>query len=156
MLADDIFRRELAAVTSELLTWAPTQRSVARVEIREGHGYWSLSAHPLTPGACPVTLVLRFDQYFDLALDGDRFENRPVENYRLFPPMLAAIAAGKVERRHFVSAETGALAAQDMRIHLPDRIFTFERPSTARTAPTSNHASSELVCKTQMYLPYAR
>lgn len=151
MFADDVFRNEFAAVTARLKTWADALRDSGKIDIREGHGFWSLAARPNTPGACPVTLVLRHDQKFDLALGPDRFEDRNVENFALFPALLQAVSDGRVERRRYSCAMTGAERAYETRVLLDGGIVWAERRGARPDAVRDG-----IIEETSRALPYTR
>ena len=96
MYPDDVYRNELRAVIETLSAWAA--KYPGDVETRASTGFWQLVARPKTKGACPLTLVLRSDQKFDMALAGETFEDRPVEDFALFEAVAAAVSEGRVEQ----------------------------------------------------------
>lgn len=151
MLADDLFRNQLAATTSQLSAWADTYRGTGQFDIREGNGFWSLSAKPQTPGACPATLVLRSDQKFDLSLAGHSYEDRSIEDLTLFPALFEAVGQGNVERVSLTSALTGARLAVETRVLLGGGRIWSERRDTGSTAN-----ADAVIEETVRYLPYKR
>lgn len=151
MLADDLFRKQLAATTSQLSAWADTYRGAGQFDIREGNGFWSLSAKPQTPGACPATLVLRSDQKFDLSLAGHSYEDRSIEDLSLFPALFEAVGQGNVERVSLTSALTGALLAVETRVLLGGGRNWCEHRNTG-----SDSNADAVIEETVRYLPYKR
>lgn len=152
MLADDLFRKQLTATTSQLADWAGKSSGAGQFEIREGNGYWSLSARPQTPGACPATLVLRSDQKFDLSLAGHSFEDRTIEDLSLFPAIFEAVGQGNVERVTLTSALTGAPLAVETRVLLGGGRVWREFRDAGRPGPPMEAVIEE----TARYLPYKR
>lgn len=151
MLADDVFRKELAATTQKLAAWAAGLRETGQFDIREGHGFWSLAARPQTPGACAVTLVLRADQKFDLSLDGSSFEDQNIEDLSVFPALIEAVGVGHVERTASCSALTGLPLAVETRV-----LFHDGRVWSRRREINPPLKGDEAVEDTARYLPYRR
>jgi len=154
MYPDDVFRNELAAVTRTLSDWAYRLKDVAHFDIKEGTGHWRISARPATPGACPMTLVLRNDQKFDLALARERFEERQIEDFALFGAIADAVSAGRVETVRTESAMTGGLKAIETRINFKDGAVWSQ---TRKAGPLKDlPADGEDVQSVEPFLPYAR
>ncbi len=151
MFADDTFRTELAAVISKLTAWSQSVRDAGPIDVRQGHGFWSLSARPATPGACPVTLILRSDQKYDLALGPESVEDRAIEDFGFFPALLDAVASGRVERRRYLSAATGAEHMHEVRVLMRDGTVWVER----KGRPVGAHDDG-VIEETARYLPYVR
>lgn len=151
MLADDLFRKQLAATTSQLAAWTDAYRGTGQFDIREGNGFWSLSARPQTPGTCAATLVLRSDQKFDLSLGGHHFEDRKIEDISLFPELFEAVGQGNVERITVTSALTGAPLAVETRVLLNGGRIWSERRGAAQAA-----TADAVIEETARYLPYKR
>lgn len=152
MYADDIFRRELSALTAKLAAWADGLRDAGTFDIREGSGYWSLRARPATPGACPLSLVLRNDQKYDLALDDQRFEDRPIEHFSFFSALAQAVGEGRIERKILSTAATGEPLFLEIIVLMADG----QRWSERRARANIPSLTGELVEDTLPYLPYRR
>lgn len=151
MRADDVFRREFAETIGTLKAWARPFVEDGMAEIQEGPTYFSIIARPATPGTCAATLVLRADQKYDLSLGNERFEDRPIEDFKLFPAMLSAVAQGHVERKHLRCAVTGADRGLETRVELGDgRVWREQRGGSAGR----DHDS--LIEETTRFLPYRR
>ncbi|HMN38656.1 MAG TPA: hypothetical protein PKD49_13235 [Hyphomicrobium sp.] len=154
MYPDDVFRNELIAVRRNLSDWAHALKDAAAFDIKEGAGYWRISARPATPGACPMTLVLRDDQKFDLALAGERFEDREIDDFALFAAIGEAVAAGRVDFIRTWSAATGALMSVQTRVTFKDGSAWSQ---TRRAGPLKNTpVTDEDVESIEPFLPYAR
>lgn len=152
MLAEDLFRTRLAALIARLDDWAARYAGTGSIDIKEGAGFWRVVARPATPGACPVTLVLRADQKFDLSLSGDLFEDRPIEDFDIFPPLLEAVAQGNVERMHYTCALTGKPLGHETRVLLSGG-NTWGEPRLHKGARVTAGAVLE---SRQRFLPYYR
>ena len=109
MLSDDVYRAQSGATIAELEAWLHSLRAVAHVDIGSDAASWRAAVTPRAAEACPVELVLRQDQRFDIAIAGENHEEQPVESFGLFLPLLHAVAAGDVIVR---SLRTGATGAQ--------------------------------------------
>jgi hypothetical protein len=98
MLPDDVYRDRLEKTLVELETWANGINDSADIAITASDRYWRMAVSPFLPGACPFELLIKAGQTFDIALAGEVYENKPVERFDLFPELVTAIAAGRVER----------------------------------------------------------
>lgn len=152
MLAEDLFRTWLADLVAKLEDWAARYRDTGDMDIKHGAGFWRVVARPHTPGTCPATLVLRADQKFDLSLAGDVFEDRPIDDFELFAPLLEAVARGDVQRTYYSCAVTGAKHGHETRVLLANRPAWGELrlPSGARIDDDS------IVEECVRFLPYRR
>ncbi|MEQ1715698.1 MAG: hypothetical protein ABL907_06905 [Hyphomicrobium sp.] len=154
MLSDDVFRKELGAAVMALNAWGDAFKDVAAIDVRDAAGYWRMSARPQTAAAAPLTLVLRADQKFDLAIAGEKFEDREIEDFELFVAIARAVSTGNVERLTTRCAVTGRLKASEMVLIFDDgSVWRSERSLGARTVP--GVAGGEEV-RTQRFLPYRR
>lgn len=152
--ADDVFRAGLRSATESLTAWGKAVAPEAAIEIREAGGFWRLTARPKTKGACPLTLVLRNDQKFDLGLAGERFEDRDIEDFALFGAIARAVEQGRVEQVRSACAFTGAPRSIETRLIFEDGSVW----SSARwlaSAPRQAAGEDE-VQDTVRFLPYRR
>lgn len=154
MYPDDVFRNELAAVTQNLTRWAEPLKDAANIEIRDASGYWRISARPKTPGACPMTLVLRNDQKFDLSLSTERFEDRAIDDFALFGAIAQAVAAGHVELVRSSCALTGGLKSIETRVTFSDGVVWSHVRKTGPLARAKT--GSPDVQDAEDFLPYLR
>lgn len=152
MLAEDLFRTRLAALIAKLDDWAARYADTGSIDIKEGATFWRVVARPATPGACPVTLVLRADQKFDLSLTGDLYEDRPIKDFDIFPPLLEAIAQGNVERMHYKCALTGKPLGHETRVLLSNG-DTWGEP---RLRDGARVMTGTVLENRQRFLPYRR
>ncbi|MGE5512829.1 MAG: hypothetical protein ACM31O_16435 [Bacteroidota bacterium] len=120
MLADDAFRAQLRQIVGQLRSWAAAQAGAARIQESEGETFWRLHAAPAADNACPFELILHHDRHFDLAAGPEVYERMPTEDLELIPPLVEAIAAGRVIRRTWVSRNTGAVRSVETIITLED------------------------------------
>jgi hypothetical protein len=120
MLPDDVFRERLEQTLLDLEKWAQETRDCADIEIIASDRYWRMDVRPSFSGACPFELLINANQTFDLSLDGEVYENRPIENFDLFLNLANSIKTGRVERIETRNALTGILIAIAMRVELAE------------------------------------
>ena len=118
MLSDDVYRDHLEKTLVELEAWANATRGSADIAITASDRYWRMAVVPFLPSACPFELLIKADQTFDLMLNGEVYENRPVERFDLFPKLATAIAAGHVDRIETRNSQTGNLLDIATRVEL--------------------------------------
>ena len=153
MLSDDTFHSALMQTMASLRAWSGFVADVADIEDAEIGDSWHFGLTPHMQGACPVDLVLRSDQRFDLSLDGEAYEDRPIDTLDLFPRLIEAVADGRVIRRYAVSRATGLLHATSTVVRLGDAsLFEASRPSAGAPAL----ADPPLEWRNVHYLPYRR
>jgi hypothetical protein len=120
MLSDDTFLAKLSQTVASLRAWTGFVADVATVEYAETDDCWHLGLTPHVPNACPVELLMRRDQRFDLRIAGETYEDRPIATLDLFQPLIEAIADGRVITRHTVSRLTGIVHATSTVVTLAD------------------------------------
>jgi hypothetical protein len=108
MLSDDVFRTRLAATFAELLKVAKALADVAEVSHVETARYVRLSLLPHAQGACPVEIMMRSDQLYDIEIGHQFYEDCPMVGFDEFVPLIEGIAKGDVVQRRHVSVATGA------------------------------------------------
>lgn len=118
MLPDDVFRDRLEQTLVEVEKSVTNLRDCAAVEITASPRYWSVVVFPFLAAACPFELMIKADQTFSVKLAGEAFENRPVERFELFPHLVRAIEAGRVDKISKFDAMTDALLAIEMHVEL--------------------------------------
>jgi hypothetical protein len=149
MLPDDVFRDRLEQTLAEIEKSIASMRECATIEVKASTRYWSMAALPFQTGACPFELMVKSDQKFSLKLADEAFENRPVERFELFPQLVRAIEAGRVERISKFDAMTDALVGIEMRVELePGWDWLAERRLASVTTAEEWQA--------HRYLPYRR
>lgn len=107
MLPDDVFRERLETTLVDLETWAQETRDSADIAISASDRYWRMAVGPFFPGACPFELLIKASQSFDIVLDREAYEDRPIQRFDLFLNLAKAIVAGRVERIETRNALTG-------------------------------------------------
>lgn len=152
MLSDDVFRARLEATIASLRYWVPTISDTAAVHETAGDSYWKLAVMPHVAGACPFELMLRADQHYDLVLDGERFEDRPIESVEMFVPLVTAITDGRVIKRSANAAESARLLTVDMIVDLGDG----KSWRAGRTIAAAASRFAEPLITDRRYLPYRR
>lgn len=154
MLPDDVFRERLEQTLVDLEAWAEETRSNADITITASDRYWRMTVFPFLAGACPFELLLNASQTFDLSLDGEIYENRPVERFDFFIRLAQAIAAGRVERIETRNSLTGLLIAIAMRVEIaPDWRWMGSRRILKHDL---NLLTADEERQTRRFLPYSR
>ncbi len=149
MFPDDVFRNHLELTLVEIEAWAATIRDCASVDIAASSRYWRLIVAPFFSAACPFELLINSEQKFSLKLAKETFENRPVERFELFPALVRAIEAGRVDRIEMLDSKTDVLARVAMRIGLaPGWDWLGERQAGPPAVAEE--------WRTHRYLPYRR
>ena len=120
MLSDDVYRTKLRATVKDLERAVAPLAAVAHVEITQTPDYARLSLIPFAAGACPVEIMLRSDQCFDIAVASEFYEDCRIDRLDLFAPLLLAISGGQVIQRHHLSAATGTERSIETIVTLPD------------------------------------
>jgi hypothetical protein len=120
MLSDDIYRTQLAATVTALKRLAQPLSDVAHIEMVETGDFARLSLIPKSVGACPVEVMLRADQAFDIQIGTEFYEDCPIERFSSFEPLIAAITRGDVVQRRHVSVATGTERSVETIVSLPD------------------------------------
>ena len=107
MLSDDVYRTKLAATFAGLLRAVTPLGDVAEISHVETPDYMRLSLLPYAQGACPVEIMLRSDQHYDIEVGQEFYEDCEIKGFEVFAPLIEAIARGDVIQRHHVSSATG-------------------------------------------------
>lgn len=118
MLPDDVYRDRLEKTLVDLEAWANETRARADIAITASDRYWRMAVAPFLPTACPFELLIKASQTFDLALNREVYEDKPVERFDLFLNLAKAIARGRVERIETRNALTGILIDVATRVEL--------------------------------------
>ncbi|WP_045837175.1 hypothetical protein [Hyphomicrobium sp. 99] len=118
MLSDDVFRDRLEQTLVDIEGWGAAIRDCADVGIAASDRYWRMVVVPNEDLACPFELMIRSDQKFSLKLAAETYEDRPIERLDLFPALVRAIEAGRVDKIEIYNALTDALAGIAMRVEL--------------------------------------
>lgn len=119
MLSDDVFRSRLLATIESLRYFVPSVADVAQHEEQSAQGFWKLSMTPLTPGACPVELILHETQRYDVMIASETYEDREIASLDIFVPLMEAITSGRLIERSWFSLQTGTQVARETLITLP-------------------------------------
>lgn len=154
MFSDDVYRSHLAKTISTLENWAQSMADCAVIDTEIQSSFWKMVALPLIPGPCPLELMLRADQRFNVQIGGEVYEDKPVDAFSFFPMLARAVAAGRVERISIKNALTGTLEAIETRVTLEDGwAWIGERRVTARTQRRADNAQVHSIHR---FLPYRR
>jgi len=153
MLPDDTFEVKLTETMAAVRAWSGFVADVAEVEDTEIGDAWHFGLVPHMAGACPVEVVVRRgDQRCDLTIAGETYEDVELGNLDLLPKLIAAVADGRVIRRHGVSRTTGLRHFTATIVHLPDG-SVFE---AAHASPGAPAVEAEIEWRDLHFLPYRR
>lgn len=119
MLSDDVFRTKLSATFSALLRTAERLSDVADAGHAQTREFVRLSLVPHARGACPVEIMLRTDQLYDISVGTEFYEDCRIQTFDTFVPLIEAIAKGDVIQRRHVSAVTGTERSIETLVRLP-------------------------------------
>jgi hypothetical protein len=111
MLSPDTYRARFDATIASLRAWTGFIADVARIEVSENPASWRLMLVPHTPQACPVELILRRDQLYDISISTETHEDLAIESMDAFLPLLEAVSDGRVLIRTRASQATGLVRA---------------------------------------------
>lgn len=118
MLATDAYLAKLEQTIASLKAWTGFIADVAAVETGDGASSWRLVIRPKAPQACPVELLLRHDQLYDIAVASEVYEDQRAEDLDGFLRLIEAIAEGRVVTRTEQSRATGAVYAVETRVDI--------------------------------------
>ena len=154
MLADDVYRTKLQTTTAGLKQIIASLSDVAEIVVAQSpeHARFSLIPHAI--GACPVEILLRADQYYDIALASEFYEDCRIENLGLFEQLIQAVANGDVIQRHYISAATGAERAVESIVTLPGGTVWHKGHVHSRLSGAL--ADGRAVYNDRRFLPYRR
>ena len=119
MLSDDVFRTKLSATFADLLRTAEQLSDVADIGHSQTREFVRLSLLPHARGACPVEIMLRTDQLYDISIGTEFYEDCRIRSFETFVPLIEAIANGDVIQRRHVSAITGSARSTETLVRLP-------------------------------------
>ncbi|MFT3733384.1 MAG: hypothetical protein QM780_18540 [Hyphomicrobium sp.] len=149
MLPDDVFRDRLEQTLVDIENTVSKMDDCAAVDVAVSARYWRVIVVPKEILACPFELMITSDQKFSLKLADEVHEGLPVEHFELFPRLIRAIEAGRVEKITKLSADTDELLAVEMCVRLePGPDWRRERRLIPLVAPE--------VWRTHRYLCYRR
>jgi hypothetical protein len=154
MLSDDVFRDRLEQTLVDLETWASGIHDCAGVDIAASQHYWRMSVAPHMAGGCPFELMIKSDQTFNLMLDNEVYEDRPLDRFDFFVKLVSAIVDGRVERTETRNALTGVLLGIEMRVEIEDG-WDWTGARRVTPAPLPALEADEVRC-THRFLPYRR
>lgn len=153
MLPPDVYRTQLDHTIAALKAWMGFITTVASVEISGDLEAWRLAIHPSMRQACPLELMLRGDQHYDLLIGPETYEDKPVINLDIFIPIIEAVTEGHVITRHWRSAGTTLERSVETIVGSPRAvIWRAERLTPLATLIDPE----ECVSDDHYYLPYRR
>jgi hypothetical protein len=154
MFSTDVYRSKLLATFEQLKAIATPLAKVALVDHLATPDFIKLALVPHAPNACAVELMLRTDQFYDIAIATEFYEDCPVENFDDFAPLIQAIAQGNVTQRRHTSRATGTERAIETLIRLPNGTHWRKGHVHPDTAPLI--AESDTLTSTRNFVPYLR
>lgn len=153
MLPEDAYNAKLQQTIASLEAWVGFVADVARVSEKHDDSGWRLSLLPRSVRACPIEIVLRPDQHYDLTIAGVTYQNRPIASFDMFLPLVEAVAEGNVLTRRAYSSVTGLAQGVSTVVTLADgRVLEEVRSSEVGIA--GPEGPTEM--RDTHYLPYRR
>jgi hypothetical protein len=152
MLSDDVYRSKLAAVFAGLKQAAAALADVAHVEQTESADFARLSLIPGAAGACPVEIMLRADQLYDIQIGNEFYEDCAIERIDLFLPLISAVTRGDVIQRRHISAATGTELEIETIVPLPGG----EAWRKSHVHPGAARSGAATVFEDRRFVPYRR
>jgi hypothetical protein len=120
MLSDDVYRAQLGITFDLLKRRVALFSDVAEIDSVSTPDFVRLSIAPRAIGACPVEIMLRADQLYDISIGVEFYEDCPVRDFALFEPLIVAISQGAVVQRHHISMATGTERSIETIVTLAD------------------------------------
>jgi hypothetical protein len=120
MLSDDVYRAQLGSTFEVLKRRVERYRDVAEIDSLATPEFVRLSIVPHAVGACPLEVMLRADQLYDISIGAEFYEDCRVQQFAVFEPLIVAVARGDIVQRHYVSVATGAERAIETIVTLAD------------------------------------
>jgi hypothetical protein len=154
MLPDDVFRSRLQTTITALRYWAPSIADAAHIEEAETGNFWKIVMAPRLANACPLEMILHFDQRYDLAVADESYESLPIESFDLFVPFVEAIAEGNIVQRRWISRLTGLERSVETIVTLAEGSIWREGRGAAQSMPSLEDDGTEL--RERRFLPYRR
>lgn len=155
MLSDDVYRSKFDGALERIGRAADELSDVAEVETRRERSHFRLALQPRMRGACPLELLLRLDQRYDLQVGSESYEDCEVAAFEDFEALVRAVAAGRVVTRHYFSAATGSLRSVETIVTFPDGREWRKRHRFSPRAGDDD-APDGIVVKDRNFLPYRR
>lgn len=152
--SDDVFRRRISKTAADLSAWARSAADATDVEIANTASYYKISSRPKTPGAAAFELLIRADQFYDVAIAGEVYEDCAIEDEDLFLALVIAISEGHVGRRVTSSALTGTLQAIETIVDLGSRAQWSGKHVLVEGRALAPDDATEI--ETRRFLPYRR
>lgn len=153
MAPDDSFRKQLQHVITALETWAKEMAPWAQIELGPIGNAWRISAVPHVETACPFEIVLRTDRQFDITVDGETYEDLPLDALTDIPQIVRAIANGRILIRRWQSSLTGLVYSVETVVDLPG---ADEGRFTRRNPDAPDVDDTELEAAIETFAPYRR
>lgn len=120
MLSDDVYRSKIDAALVGIRHAVDELRDVAEIDARYDRSHFALALSPRMRGACPLELMVRGDQRYDLQIGSESYEDCDVVSFADFEALIRAVAAGRVVTRHYFSAAVGSLRSVETVVWFAD------------------------------------
>jgi len=150
----DAYLARLQATIASLRYWVPTVADVVRHEEFDSPDYWKLAITPNIATACPLELLLRADEHYDISVAGEYYEDLPIHSLDMLVPLVEAIAMGHVVQRVTTSARTGVKQRVETVVTLGNGEIW--RQHRELTPPSPHTEPDEMLVTVRHFLPYRR
>lgn len=156
MLSDDVYRSKFDAALANIARAVEELADVADIDARRERSNFRLALQPRMRGACPLELLLRADQRYDLQVGSEFYEDCEVHAFEDFEALVRAVASGRVVTRHYFSAATGSLRSVETVVMFADGRDWRKSHRIAGRDDGSNEGADGILVKDRTFLPYRR
>ncbi len=154
MFSTDVYRSKLLTTFEQLKAIAAPLTKVAFVDYLATPDFIKLALVPHAPNACAVELMLRTDQFYDIAIANEFYEDCPVENFDTFVPLIRAITQGNVAQCRHISRATSTERAIETIVTLSNG--TVWRKGHVHADAAHSIAEADTLMSTRNFVPYQR
>jgi hypothetical protein len=154
MFSTDVYRTKLLTTFEQLKALAQPLTGVALVDHVATPDFIKLALVPNVANACPVELMLRTDQLYDIAVGTEFYEDCPVDTFDDFAPLVRAIIEGNVTQRRHTSRATNTERAIETIVQLPNGTVWRKGHVHGDAGPVI--AEADTLISTRNFVPYLR
>ena len=152
MLPDDVYRTKLQVAADGIRRATERLGDAADVQLKAEPARLRLALAPRIRGACPLELMSRADQRYDIEIGTELYEDGSIGSFDEFEALIQAIANGNVVTRHHFSAATGSLRSVETVVTI-SRDLEWRRGHDVGSSPTT---TADTLVKDRTFLPYCR
>jgi hypothetical protein len=157
MQSDDAYRAKLQGAIADIKAWAQTVTAVANITEEDDSFSWRLVVEPHAHGACPVELMMRVisdEALYDIRIADEGYEDRAIDDLKVFVPILEAVAAGHVIQRLWKSGITDTPLALATVVGMPGSELWRTERSLSDLSDAAGHFKADAHYADHRFLPY--